>query len=252
VHRRAAWDVLERRLLSGGVELARLTLWCDPRRLRPEAVPLFEQLLPQLAGLVHRSELDRQAHQDPLTGVALRRVLDVRLAAGFERSRESGEPLALALLDLDFFKRINDRFGHAAGDRALVAVAEELRRHLRDNDLCARYGGEEFTLLFPGLSGPAALTIVERLRGQVEDLQVEVEGDRLPLSISAGVAAYPEVPCRTAEELLQLADEALYEAKRLGRNCCLLHSGRGRYVDGKGRDVDTGEESAPRAPQIFA
>src|SRR5205807_355904 len=128
VHRRAPWQVLERRLLSGGVELARLTLWCDPRRLKPEAPPLLEQLLPQLAGLVHRAVLDRQAHQDPLTGVALRRVLDVRLRAALEASRESGQPIAVALLDLDFFKRINDRFGHAAGDRSLIAVAEVLRR----------------------------------------------------------------------------------------------------------------------------
>jgi diguanylate cyclase (GGDEF)-like protein len=252
VHRRAAWQLLEKRLLSGGVELARLTVWCDPRRLAAEATPLFEQLVPQLAGLVHRAVLDTQAHQDPLTGLALRRVLDLRLSAALEQSRESGQPIAVALLDLDFFKRINDRFGHAAGDRALVAVAEVLRRHGREGDLCARYGGEEFTMLFDGLGGDAALAIVERLRGEVEQLRVEHEGEPLPLSISAGVAAYPEVPCRTAEELLQLADAGLYEAKRLGRNCCLLHVGRWRYRDGKGRTVETGEPASPQAPQIFA
>jgi len=252
VHRRAPWQLLERRLLSGGLELARLTLWCDPRRLRPEMLPLFDQLLPQLAGLVHRAVLDTQAHEDPLTGVALRRVLDVRLRAALESSRESGRPIAVALLDLDFFKRVNDRYGHAAGDRALVAVAEVLRRHAREGDLCARYGGEEFTLLFDGLGGEAALAIVERLRAEVEALAVDHEGERLPLSVSAGIAAYPEVPSRTAEELLQVADAALYEAKRLGRNCCLLHTGRGRYRDGKGRAVETGEPASPQAPQIFA
>ena len=256
VHRRAAWQLFERRLLSGGVELARLTLWCDPRRLaadsRPGAPALLEQLLPQLAGLVHRAVLDTQASQDPLTGAALRRVLDVRLRSALEASRESGQPLAVALLDLDFFKRINDQFGHSAGDRALVAVAEVLRAQMRDGDLCARYGGEEFTLLFDGLAGTAALAIVERLRRQVEELVVEHDGERLPLSVSAGIAAYPEVPCRTAEELLQVADGALYEAKRLGRNCCLLHTGRGRYSDGKGRTIETGEAAAPQAPQIFA
>jgi diguanylate cyclase (GGDEF)-like protein len=255
LHRRADWQLLERRLLSGGVELARLTLWCDPRRLRAGGVdptPLFEQLLPQLAGLVHRAVLDTQAHQDPLTGTALRRVLDVRLRSALETSRETGAPIAVALIDLDFFKRINDRYGHAAGDRALVAVAEVLRSHVRDNDLCARYGGEEFTLLFDGLGGEAALAIVERLRSQVEELRVEQDGERLPLSVSAGIAAYPEVPSRTAEELLQVADGALYEAKRLGRNCCLLHTGRGRYLDGKGRVVETGEAETPQVPQIFA
>jgi diguanylate cyclase (GGDEF)-like protein len=252
VHRRVPWQLFERRLLSGGTELARLTLWCDPRRLRAEMLPLFEQLLPQLAGLVHRAVLDTQAHQDPLTGVALRRVLDVRLRAALEASRESGVPIAVALVDLDFFKRVNDRFGHAAGDRALVAVAEVLRRHLREGDLCARYGGEEFTLLFAGRGGAEALAFVERLRREVEELQVDHDGERLPLSVSAGVAAFPEVPSRTADELLQIADAALYEAKRLGRNCCLLHTGRGRYRDGKGRTVETEEAGAPKAPQIFA
>jgi diguanylate cyclase (GGDEF)-like protein len=252
VHRRAPWQLLERRLLSGGIELARLTLWCDPRRLRPEMLPLFEQLLPQLAGLVHRAVLDTQASEDPLTGVALRRVLDVRLRSALETSRETGRPIAVALLDLDFFKRVNDRYGHAAGDRALQAVAAVLRRHAREGDLCARYGGEEFTMLFDGLGGEAALSIVEHLRADVEALAVDHEGERLPLSVSAGVAAYPEVPSRTAEELLQVADAALYEAKRLGRNCCLLHTGRGRYRDGKGRAVETGESATPQAPQIFA
>src|SRR6185503_11624380 len=252
LHRRAAWQLFERRLLSGGTELARLTLWCDPRRLRDEALPLFEQLLPQLAGLVHRAVLDTQAHEDPLTGVALRRVLDVRLRGALEASRESGEPVAVALVDLDFFKRVNDRYGHAAGDRALQAVAAVLRRSAREGDLCARYGGEEFTLLYAGSSGEAALARVERLRDEVEALAVEHEGERLPLSISAGIAAYPEVPSRTAEELLQVADAALYEAKRLGRNCCLLHTGRGRYRDGKGRLVETDQAALPQTPQIFA
>jgi len=253
VHRRARWQVVERPLLSGGVELARLTLWCDPRRSADDRIALFDQLLPQLAGHVHRAVLDRQATQDPLTGVAVRRVLDARLQASFTESREGGEPLAVALVDLDFFKRINDRFGHAAGDRALVAVADVLRSNIGPGDLCARYGGEEFTLLLAHQTGAAALPVVERLRAMVEELVVESDGERLPLSISAGIAAYPEVACRTAEELLQLADEALYEAKRLGRNCCLLHGGRGRYVDGKGRVVETEDQQPPpKSPQIFA
>jgi diguanylate cyclase (GGDEF)-like protein len=259
VHRRGSWQLLERVLVSGSAELARLTLWCDPRRLsegvprQPDAMALFDQLVPQLAGHVHRAILATQAHQDPLTGAALRRVLDIRLAAALETSRETGSPVSVVLLDLDFFKRVNDKFGHAAGDRALVAVAGVLLAGVRENDLCARYGGEEFTLLLEGLAGEAALAIVERLRAQVEALEVVHEGTRLPLSVSAGIAAYPEVPSRTPEELLQVADGALYEAKRLGRNCCLLHIGRGRFVDGQGRRIETDEAGAgTKAPQIFA
>ena len=253
VHRRASWLRLERPLTGAGAELARLTVWCDPRRVEAEAEALFDQLVPQLSALLYRATLHRQANEDPLTGVALRRVLDAALQDELGRSRETGEPLSVVLLDLDFFKRVNDRFGHAVGDRALVAVAEVLRRHLRDGDLCARYGGEEFTLLFAGLGGHSVLAIVERLRAQVEELALEADGEPVPLSISAGVACFPEVHCRTPEELLELADGALYEAKRLGRNCCLLHLGRGRYLDGKGREVETDEaRAAPQVPKIFA
>jgi diguanylate cyclase (GGDEF)-like protein len=253
IHRRASWQIFERRLLGGGAELARLSLWCDPRRLTAEALALFDQLVPQLAALVHRAVLDRQAHQDPLTGVALRRVLDHRLQSSFARSLDSGDPLSVALLDLDFFKRINDRFGHATGDRALVAVADVLRSNLRDGDLCARYGGEEFTLLFEDLDGASALVIVERLRAEVEAIALLFDDEPVPLSLSAGVVCFPEVSCRAPEELLELADAALYEAKRLGRNCALLHLGRGRYRDGKGRAVETDENpAAPQAPTLFA
>ena len=253
VHRRASWLRLERPLTGAGAELARLTVWCDPRRVAAETETLFDQLVPQLSALLYRATLHRQANEDPLTGVALRRVLDAALQDELGRSRETGEPLSVVLLDLDFFKRVNDRFGHATGDRALVAVAEVLRRHLRDGDLCARYGGEEFTLLFPGLGGHSVLAIVERLRAQVEELSLEAEGEPVPLSISAGVACFPEVHCRTPEELLELADGALYEAKRLGRNCCLLHLGRGRFLDGRGREVETEQAGAgPQPPKIFA
>jgi diguanylate cyclase (GGDEF)-like protein len=174
------------------------------------------------------------------------------LADAMAASEREGYLLAVCYLDLDHFKPVNDRYGHAAGDRALQAVAAVMQRHAREGDLCARYGGEEFTMLFDGLGGEAALAIVERLRAEDEALAVDHEGERLPLSVSAGVAAYPEVPSRTAEELLQVADGALYEAKRLGRNCCLLHTGRGRFRDGKGRLVETDEAAAPQVPQIFA
>ncbi|HVS03551.1 MAG TPA: GGDEF domain-containing protein [Thermoanaerobaculia bacterium] len=252
IHRRAGWQQVERTLAGGGAPLAQLTLWCDPRRLGAESLHLLDQLMPQLSGSVHRALLDRQARQDPLTGAALRRVLDAQLAEALARCQELGGTLAVVLADLDFFKRINDRHGHAAGDRALVAVAEVLRGGLRDGDLCARYGGEEFTLLLEGLDGAAALAVAERLRDQVEALRVEADGAAIPLTLSAGVAAFPEIPCRTPAELLALADAALYEAKRLGRNCCLLYRGRGRYRDGKGRSIDTGESPAPAAPTLFA
>ena len=253
VHRRARWHRIEHRLESGDELLGTLRIWCDPREIDRESKDLLSSLLPQLASLVHRARLDEEASRDPLTGTALRRVLDETLVTSFSRARSSGESLSAVLVDMDFFKRINDQWGHPAGDLALRAVADVLLRNLRDRDLCARYGGEEFVLLLEGLNGEAALAVAERLRHQVETLHVEYQDDELPLSLSAGVASFPELHCREPSELLELADSALYQAKRLGRNCCLLHRGRGRFEDPRGRTVETREEDdADRAaPRLF-
>jgi diguanylate cyclase (GGDEF)-like protein len=212
--------------------------------------------------MVYRAVLGEQARQDPLTGAALRRVLDARLESSFRRRHEEGGSVAVVLCDLDFFKRINDTFGHAAGDRALKAVARTLTDGIREEDLCARYGGEEFALILEDLSGDRVLEIADQIRRSIEDLAVPVESPTeagegedtktLPLSVSAGIAVYPEVHCQQAEELLELADIALYEAKRLGRNCCLIYRGGGRYQDARGRVIETAEPAGLSAPQIFA
>jgi diguanylate cyclase (GGDEF)-like protein len=255
IHRRRRWRVLDRRLEAADDTLGCLRLWYDVREANRETVALFDSLLPQLASLVHRARLDEEASRDPLTGAALRRVLDDALVDAFSRSRSSGGSVSVILVDLDFFKRINDRWGHPAGDEALRAVARVLAANLRDGDLCARYGGEEFTLLLEGLDGAASLAVAERLRSQVERLRVEHEGERLPLTLSAGVASFPELQIRNGAELVELADAALYEAKRLGRNGCLLHRGRGRFEDPRGRVVETegsGDDPPPQAPRLFA
>ena len=252
IHRRADWHVLERRLEAGGDTLAALRIWIDPRRLEERSIGLFDRLLPQLTALVHRSVLDQQASQDGLTGASLRRVMDRRLPASFERSCELGGSLALVLVDLDHFKAVNDNHGHAAGDEALIAVARVLAGHLREGDVCARWGGEEFALLLEGLDGAAAQRIAERLRLEVEALDISFEGRRLPLTLSAGVTAFPEIHCREPAEIIQLADEALYEAKAAGRNCCMLHRGRGRFVDPQGRQRGDGWGKPIEAPRLFS
>jgi diguanylate cyclase (GGDEF)-like protein len=253
VHRRAVWQILEHPLRAEGVTMARLRLWCDPRQLEEEDLGLLERLLPQMGASIQRSLLDREAREDPLTGVAVRRVLERRLHEVHARCLEEGGEMAVVMCDLDHFKRINDTFGHGVGDDALVAVAGALQGDLRESDLCARYGGEEFTLLLPDTTGEAALAIAERLRRRVEELDFEAEGKRLPLSVSAGIAAFPELHVKTASELLLFADGALYEAKRRGRNRCLLDRGNGRYVDPEGR-LELAEDSrpAPEPPRIFA
>lgn len=251
VHRRRPWRVVERELAVGDRRLAELRLWCDPRRVRPADVELLDSLLPQLATWVHRSLLDREAREDPLTGVPTRRHLERVLAETFARAWEGGGRLAVVLADLDHFKAINDTRGHAVGDRALVAVARTLEAHRRTTDTCARYGGEEFALALDGADGATALAVAERLRRAVEVLAVEDDGEAVPLTVSLGVAAFPELWASSPGELLALADEALYEAKRRGRNRALLSLGRGRYREVGGEEV--GEGGGPvEAPRIFA
>lgn len=257
IHRRRAWRVIERRLEIDGRRLAWIRLWCDPRRIGPEEVEILDRLVPQLGAWVHRALLDREAREDPLTGVPVRRLLERALTDAFVRCRETGGELAVVMCDLDHFKRINDTFGHAAGDRALQAVARSLEAHRRGReDTLARYGGEEFALLLDRTDGASALEVAERMRRAVETLIVEERGQGVPLAVSLGVAAFPELWAAAPGELLALADEALYEAKRRGRNRALLNLGRGRFRTPKGEILGGGgeddENGPPQAPRIFA
>ena len=253
-HRRPEWRVLDYPLVAEGAPVARLRLWTDPRQLDPGGVELLEALLPQMAGSVQGALLDREAREDPLTGAAVRRLLERRLALAFERSRETGSPVALVMCDLDHFKAINDTHGHAAGDQALKLAARALMDHCRERDLCARYGGEEFTLLLEDTGGETALEIAERARRAIERLEFRVEsGELVPLRASAGVSAFPELHVRSAEELQLLADAALYEAKRAGRNRCLLDVGGGRFRTAAGEIVEGASPKGPaEPPRIFA
>jgi diguanylate cyclase (GGDEF)-like protein len=254
-HRRPPWQILERQLRArpDGTVLARIRLWCDPRRVDPRQIELLDRLLPQMTASVQRLLLDREAREDPLTGVDTRRMLEKRLHEAHQRCCETGDSMSVILCDLDHFKRINDAFGHPAGDAALVAVAGALKDLRRAGDLCCRYGGEEFVLLMEGTGGEDALSIAERLRRAVEALDFQAEGQRVPLTLSAGAASFPDLYIKTGAELILFADEALYEAKRRGRNRCLLDIGQGRYLDKEGNLLAT-EEPAPaaEAPRIFA
>jgi diguanylate cyclase (GGDEF)-like protein len=253
VHRRTAWRVVERALGSEAGQVARLRLWCDPRRLKDEDLELLEALLPQMAASLQQALLDREAREDALTGAAVRRVLERRLFEAYAAACEQGGAVAVILCDLDRFKQINDAHGHAAGDRALGAAGAALAGAKRTRDLLARYGGEEFALLLEATDGATALAVAERLRRRVGETTFDAGGSRVPLSLSAGVAAFPELHVKTASELLLLADEALYEAKGRGRDRCLLNAGRGRYVAPDGAVVETAAKPpAPRPPRLFA
>src|SRR5882672_318435 len=151
-------------------------------------------------------QLDQMAHEDALTGVVNRRRLDETLPVELARAQRLGYPLSVAMLDLDFFKRYNDRRGHGAGDELLREAAQAWRRQLRPTDLLARYGGEEFTLVLPACDADQADQLVDRLRPLMPERQ----------TFSAGIAIWDGQD--NADELLRAADIALLQAKRGGRN----------------------------------
>ena len=166
-----------------------------------------------------QEQLREQALRDPLTGLLNRRALEERHALEARAAADDGTPLALVLLDLDHFKRVNDTHGHAAGDAVLRDVATVLRQGLRSNDALFRIGGEEFALLIPGASPALAARRVDSLRDALA--AVRLGGLAEPVTFSAGVAG---VGPRAAslQALLHAADQALYQAKRDGRNRTVL------------------------------
>ena len=161
-------------------------------------------------------ELRRLANRDSLTGLLNHRSMMERIAEELSAASRHGYGLAALMIDLDNFKSINDRFGHQAGDRALEAVAQRLREHCRPYDVCGRYGGEEFILLTRAEES-AARGLAERLRRDVESIVLD-EAEKVRLSASLGVACSQPGDEVDAAVLVRLADEALYAAKRSGRN----------------------------------
>jgi diguanylate cyclase (GGDEF)-like protein len=162
--------------------------------------------------------LQELAATDPLTGLANRRTLMDCLDREFRRSQRNGSPLSLLMVDVDHFKRVNDSFGHQQGDRALVTLAALLQKHLRPYDLAARFGGEEFSLVLPETPMAEALKVADRLRQATPELAFAGTLGRLRLTISIGAAAFPGSDIRNVEDLIRQADDALYVAKRNGRN----------------------------------
>ena len=168
-----------------------------------------------------RRQLEITAATDDLTGLANRRTLIAHGKARFRSHEAKRQGLAIAVLDLDAFKSINDSHGHEAGDQALVHVAECLRQAARKLDLVARSGGEEFVVIMEGLDGDEAGAAVERMRCAVEAELFRAGTVLVPITVSAGVAvALPGD--KSFDDILRRADNALYQAKANGRNCVML------------------------------
>ena len=166
----------------------------------------------------------RQAVTDHLTRLYNRRYFMQRASEEVEHSLATQTPMSVVLLDIDHFKRFNDTYGHAIGDRVLQAVAAILQQAVRTTDVCARHGGEEFTLLLPGTPGDNAVFMANRVKRVLAEARFTELGlpDDASITISAGVATCPR-DATGIEDLLDLADRALYRAKEEGRNCVRQH-----------------------------
>ncbi|NEZ03280.1 diguanylate cyclase [Wenzhouxiangella sp. XN201] len=182
------------------------------------AAVLAETLALNVGNLRLRDSLRDQSIRDPLTGLYNRRFLDENLGREISRSRRTGNPLSVIVLDVDHFKQFNDSLGHDAGDAVLIDLARLLAEQARDMDLPCRLGGEEFLIVLPRASVEQAMLAAERLRKAVSDMDVEYRGQPLHgVTVSLGVASYPDHGDE-AESLIKAADQALYRAKRAGRD----------------------------------
>ena len=182
----------------------------------PEDVELLGFIATTMAMDIDNARLRRLSVTDPLTEAYNREFLQQRLPRVVEHAERRGEPLAVAMIDIDHFKEVNDRFGHGVGDRVLAEVAARLRAAIRAGDLLVRYGGEEFLVLLPGSDAIQAAEIAERMRLKIEADPVQTDSAAVEVRISIGVAERRRGD--PGSQLIRRADTALYAAKGRGRN----------------------------------
>ena len=173
----------------------------------------------EIGRIVRQQELEYQANTDALTGLANRHAFMTRAEQELARAKRYRGELSLLMADIDFFKKVNDTYGHQAGDMVLKKLAEVFLLALRDIDFAARFGGEEFIVLLPETNAENALITAERLRASVNDIQVTLpQGEVVKLTVSIGAASYAASANDSLEKLIYEADKALYAAKETGRN----------------------------------
>lgn len=176
----------------------------------------------QLELLEKNRLLEKLATTDPLTHVYNRRFILERLPNEMAQASRYGEQLSTIMLDLDYFKRVNDTYGHSIGDQALLGVVEAINLTIRKADIMGRWGGEEFIIICPNTGKDAAVALAERIRQQVEEVDfVTTEGAQIPLTVSIGVAEFYPKNSKSnlnSDDMVNRADKALYQAKNSGRN----------------------------------
>ncbi len=199
-----------------------------------EDVEMLKAVADQAAVAVNKAQLWDMAVTDSLTGLYVRRYFMVKLQEEIHRAERYNKPLSVVMVDLDRFKKINDTYGHDAGDRALKTISQFFQKNIRDIDAIGRYGGEEFVMLIPDADKKAAFCLAERLRKELAKVKLE---DLPPITISLGIATYPS-DGTDIEELIKKADAAMYEAKRKGRNRAVKFSRAIKLIRDEDPQVD--------------
>ena len=196
------------------------------KRAKDALVDLTLQSQQQATALQTQNvQLRKEATTDALTGLANRGKFDAFLAQQFDLAVQSGKTLGLLLLDLDQFKRVNDRHGHPVGDQVLKAISKVVANAARPADLAARYGGEEMALILPETGSDTAAKLAESVRRAVAAKRLSFNGTSISVTISVGVACFePGSPLKASAHLLKAADLAVYNAKKSGRNCVRVFS----------------------------
>lgn len=172
----------------------------------------------------NQAELEVLATTDPLTGLFNRRHFFTLTEHWCENALKESFEISAMMIDIDHFKKVNDQFGHQAGDQALVKVARAIHEALRTDDVLCRYGGEEFCVLLPNTNLNFAHQVAERIRNKIEKLEIRFEKQCIRLTASIGIADLANSPKLSVMGLLGHADQALYTAKHKGRNCCVIFS----------------------------
>ena len=213
--------------MRGGFKIGTLcAIDRKPRHISKDQI----EAMRDLAGMVvDEIELRQIAATDSLTGALTRRGFEVEMTREFSRSHRSDHELSLVAVDIDHFKSVNDRYGHAAGDVVLQSIVAQIRQELRSSDYVARLGGEEFVIALPETGIGGAQSVAERIRGKIADVLVHTHGHAIRVTASMGIASC-ESADETWTETLERADAALYEAKRSGRNKCVSR-GRSPQAD---------------------
>ena len=182
-----------------------------------------KQLICTIESRIERSRtLSELMYHDGLTGLLNQITLKRRVESELARSLRQNEPLCYLMLDIDLFKQVNDRFGHAIGDRVLKSLAQLLTDRLRKTDLIGRYGGEEFGIIMPNTSPEAALGIIEKLRVSFSQLNFQSDSEEFKCSFSCGISS--STAFRQENKLIEAADDAMYQAKKSGRNRTVIHN----------------------------